>query len=267
MGHKPQRRRSHRQYETTGTVVLRRARVSQMPTPGHVFLRRLRNGSIVLLVAAAILALWVLLDDRFYIYGVDVVGAVRVSPTEIFQASDLAGYHVLWAHPAEAETLILAALPSLEAAQVACGLPARCTITVVERQPRMMWDEDGQLWWVDADGVLFPAQGMLSEGWVIRGPLPRDERGLIEEQVRIGLAELWATGADISPLLTYVEGRGLLITDARGWRVIVGRGSGMQRRLDILEALAVDLQTRGLTPRLLDLSYLDAPYYSLTNDW
>jgi len=227
----------------------------------------IRNLLLLSLVAVAAGALWLALDDRFYIYHADVVGATRVSPDEVFRASGLPGLHILWVRPAEIEARILAALPTLESARVVCGLLAECTITVVERQPRVMWDEDGQLWWIDADGVIFPSQGVLSEGWLVRGPLPRDEDGRLDERVRVALTELWAIGADVSPLLYYVPGRGLVLTDERGWRVIVGQGPGMAERLQVLEWLAADLQVRGLTPRFVDVRFPDAPYYSLTNEW
>ena len=71
----------------------------------------------------------------------------------------------------------------------------------------------------------------------------------------------------MSPPFTYVPGRGLVFTDERGWRVIVGQGPGMATRLQVLEWLAADLEARGLTPRFVDVRFSDAPYYSLTNDW
>ncbi len=270
------RRKKKRRFETAGTLILGRARVGRSSKIRHsrFAIRHLLILSLVTMVAGA---LWLALDDRFYVYHVNVVGAVRVSPDEVFRASGLPGLHILWARSAEIEARVLTALPTLESARAVCGLQppapgaglpaALCTITVVERQPRVMWDEDGQLWWIDDAGVIFSAQGTLSEGWLVRGPLPRDDDGRLDERVRIGLAELWTSGADVSPPFTYVPGRGLVFTDERGWRVIVGQGPGMAVRLQVLEWLAADLEARGLTPRFVDVRFSDAPYYSLTNDW
>jgi len=247
------------------------------------------------LIVVVAVALWLTWDPRFYIYQVEVIGTARLSPNEVLQASRLSGFHILWVRPAEIEARLLTALPMLEQAQVVCRLPSRCTITVTERQPRVVWDQGGQLWWVDADGVIFPAPSSslpaggnassspppigggeggtvggassLDESWVVRGPLPRDEEGRLSERVRVALAELWSAGADISPLLYYTPDRGFVLTDSRGWRVIVGQGPGMDKRLQVLEWLAADLQARGLTPKFVDVRFFDAPYYSLTNDW
>lgn len=254
-------------FESAGTMVLGRARVKRAPVSRSALLPWLGSVLLLLLVAAAAGALWLALDDRFYVYSVDVTGTVRVSPDDVYWASGMPGLHVLWVRPAEIEARILAAKPTLKSARVVCEPLAKCTITVVERQPRMMWNEDGQLWWIDADGIIFPAQEVLLDGWLVRGPLPRDEDGCLDESVRVALRELWATGASVSPSLDYVPGRGLVLTDERGWRAVVGQGPGMLERLQVLEWLAADLEGQGLTPRFVDVRFPNAPYYSLSNDW
>jgi len=260
------RRNKGQRFEAASTLVLGRASAGQRSetrnSPSTI-----RNSLLLLLIMVIAGILWLAFDDRFYVYHAYVAGVARMSPDEVFRASGLLGLHVLWVRPAEVEARILAELPGIERVRVACGLlDEECAITVVERQPRMMWDEDGQLWWIDADGVAFPALGMLPEGWLVRGPLPRDEDGRLDERVRVALTELWLVGADVSQLL-YVPGRGLTFTDERGWRIILGQGPGMAGRLRVLEWLVADLEARGLTPRFVDVRFPDAPYYSLTNEW
>ncbi len=248
------RQRKKRRFEAAGALVVGRARVKRLPKTVRRSQFVIRTLLLLLLVAIAAGALWLTLDDRFYIYGADVVGTIRVLPDEVFRASGLPGLHILWVRSAEVEDRILATLPSLESARVVCGLQppalsvellAECTIAVVERRPRTMWDDGGQLWWIDADGVVFPALSSFpsagGEGWLVRGPLPQDEDGRLDEPVRVALAELWAIEADVSPLL-YVPERGLVFTDERGWRVIVGQGAGMAERWRVLEWLAADLK-------------------------
>ncbi|OQY22054.1 MAG: hypothetical protein DRJ03_26650 [Chloroflexi bacterium] len=226
----------------------------------------IRNLLLLLLLVVIVGGLWLALDDRLYVYHADVVGTARVSPDEVFRASGLLGLHALWVRPAEVESRILAELPGLESARVACGvLDEKCTITVVERQPRVTWDEEGKLWWIDADGIIFAAPGTLAEGWLVQGPLPRDGDGRLDERVRVALSELWSVGADVSRLL-YVPGRGLTFTDERGWRIILGQGPGMAERWRALEWLTADLKARGLTPQFVDVRFPDVPYYSLTNE-
>jgi hypothetical protein len=89
----------------------------------------------------------------------------------------------------------------------------------------------------------------------------------LDERVRVALTELWAVGMNVSPSLTYVPGRGLVFTDDRGWRVILGQGQGMEERLRVLGWLVADLEARDVVPRFVDVRFADAPYYSLMNDW
>jgi hypothetical protein len=201
------------------------------------------------------------------VYDAEVQGTVRLSPDAVFWASDLPGLHVLWVNTGKIEEQILTALPSLESVDVSCRLPAECTIAVVERQSMTMWDDDGDLWWVDGNGMVFHASRELSEGWMVRGPLPRDEEERLAEPVRVALSELWASGVEIDRQLFYVPERGLVITDERGWRVVVGQGPGMDERLRALDAVATHLEARGLMPRIVDVRFPEAPYYSLTNEW
>ena len=296
---KKRRRKKKWRFETAGAMILGQAQVRRSPRArdSRFAIRSsrfaIRNLLLLLLVAITVGALWLALDDRFYVYHADVVGAARVSPDEIFRASGLPGLHILWVRSAEVEARLLAALPTLESTQVVCrlqpqalsaGLPLKCTIAVVERQPRVVWDEDGQLWWIDAEGVIFPASSSFppiggdergGEGWLVRGPLPRGEDGCLDERVRAALTELWMTGGVGTPphgvgvpqSLYYVPGRGLVFTDEHGWRVILGQGPGMDERLQVLGRLVVALEARGLTPRFVDVRFADAPYYSLTNDW
>ncbi len=284
------RRNKKRGFEVSSALVLDRARPRRQKSSRSQFgairhslfaIRPDRSGRhllLLLLLVVIVGGLWLALDNRFYVYHADVTGAIRVSPNEVFRASGLLGLHALWVRPAAVEARILAELPGLESARVDCGvLDEECTIAVVERQPRVTWDEDGKLWWIDADGVIFPAsppfippnegeRGREAEGWLVHGPLPRDGDGRLDERVRAALSELWSAGADVSRLL-YVPDRGLTFTDERGWRIILGQGPGMAERWRALELLTGDLEVRGLTPRFVDVRFFDAPYYSLTNEW
>lgn len=222
------------------------------------------------------LALWLTLDNRFYIYGARVIGQNgrmrRLSPEEVFEASGLMGLHILWARSARIETRILDRLPALERVEVACRLPANCTIMVTERQPKILWDEGETLWWIDEEGVIFSAAPVapeeLSERQIVRGTLPLsgDEGDRLDESVRVALTELWKSGLEIPTELRYTSERGLMFTNERGWLVVVGQGPGMAERLEMLDRLTAYLTSRGVTPRFLDVRFLEAPYYSLTND-
>lgn len=283
-------RRRYKKFESVDTLVLgwTSARPDVPPRTLHLAL-------LLLIGAVVALGLWLGLDERFYIRRADVQGAVRTLPAEIFRASGLRGLHLLWVRPAEVERRILGELPTLESAQVKCGLRllAECTIIVRERQPRVAWNEGNLVWWIDAEGVIFtptPAGGE-EVMWVITGPLPRGKDGRLAESVRVALNELWGAGSqplteagrgegphpqplpeagrgvEIPSSFEYVPGRGLTFVNSQGWRIILGEGSGMERRLEVLARLTAYLEERGLSPRFVDVRFPDVPYYSLVNEW
>jgi hypothetical protein len=209
-------------------------------------------------------------DSRFYVYDAKIVGNRRLSNEEIFEASGLRGLHILWARAESIESRILEARPSLKSVEASCRLPSACKIAVVERRPRVLWDENGTLWWVDEQGTIFSTMAIeaSAEGaeeasgrWTVSGPLPRDAEGNLEDEVRVALAELWESGRDLPPTFQYSPAQGLSFVDEHGWRIIVGQGSGMMRRLQVLEDLVVHLEARGVTPHFVDVRFSEAPYY------
>jgi hypothetical protein len=239
------------------------------------WLRRGRWFLLAIAVAAGGLALWLALDARFYVYDAPTAGARRVSQEEVFEASQLTGLHILWARPAVIETRILDTFPSIESAEVMCGLPATCSIAVVERQPRVLWNERGELWWIDEEGAIFPVLDEATDAeaasdavgrWLVRGPLPRGDEGRLDERVRMGLTELWASGQEMPTEFDYSAEHGLSFVDEQGRRVTLGQGAGMGERLRILALVTVHLQSRGLMPEFVDVRFPEAPYYSLMGD-
>ncbi len=264
-----------KRYERAGAVVLNQVRLGQAP----ISLRKsrwLQIGLWVLVVVAVLagtLALWLTWDSRFYVYGAQIVGARSIPPAEIFRGSGLDGLHILWARSATIEARLLDEFPSLETAEVRCQLPATCVIQLTERRPRVLWQDQGDVWWVDEEGAIFLAQegtpGLepgadVSGRWVVTGPLPRGEDGNLDEPVRIALTELWASGWDVPTVFDYTSDRGLSFTDQHGWQVIVGRGSGMEQRLRALERLTDHLGAQGVAPEFVDVRFPRAPYYSVS---
>lgn len=212
------------------------------------------------------LILWFAFSPRFYVTGATIVGAEHIPEETIFAASGLARLHILWANGRAAEQRIREALPSVEKVRVSCFLPARCIIAVTERALAVAWESNGAYYWVDTAGGVFPASGPLEGRWVVRGPIPTDEQGLVAREVLAGLEELERLGLRPGEIL-YRPGRGLVLNDPAGWRVVIGQGTGMERRLRVYLKVRAYLMERGIHPRFVDVRFPDAPYYSVTNEW
>lgn len=266
-----------RRYERAGSVVLNQVRLGQAPISLRKW-RWLHTGGWILLVLAVLAgaaALWLSWDSRFYVYEAQIVGTRRIPESELFGASGLDGLHILWARSATIESRLLEVFPSLESAQVTCSLPSDCVISVIERRPQVLWDDHTELWWVDEEGAVFAAREVGSGlaglddargRWMITGPLPRGDDGNLDERVRVALAELWSSGADVPTTFDYELDQGLSFVDRQGWRVIVGEGSGMAERLRTLEHLTAYLDSHGITPEFVDVRFPEAPYYSPSSE-
>jgi cell division septal protein FtsQ len=223
-------------------------------------------GGVGLAAIALALGLWVALSPLFYVTDVQVVGAERIPAETILAASGLSRLHILWADAGKAQVQIRAQLPSVEWVRVSCGLPARCTIAVVERPALLTWEANGALFWVDAAGGVFPAAAPLTGRWLVSGPLPTDGQGLVEQEVLVGLAELTQLG--IQPgRISYRTGRGLVLDDPAGWRVVLGQGTGMKERLQVYAVVHAHLLAHGIHPLFVDVRFPEAPYYSEENEW
>ncbi|MBN1179233.1 MAG: FtsQ-type POTRA domain-containing protein [Anaerolineae bacterium] len=254
--------RRHR-YETASPVVLGWRPVAEAAAP------TVSVGWVLLVLGVAALVgagAWFSFSPRFYVLGAQVTGVERLSAGAVYEASGLDRLHILWANAAAAEARIAEQLPSVERVDVTCGLPAVCLIAVTERAPLLTWVVGEQVFWVDAAGGFTPAAEPLAEGWAVYGPLPTAEDGLVEPDVLAALEELGEADLARQPV-TYRPGRGLVIIDEQGWRVILGQGTGMDRRLQVYALVRTYLLEQGIRPRFVDVRFPEAPYYSETNEW
>ncbi|MCS7282749.1 MAG: FtsQ-type POTRA domain-containing protein [Anaerolineae bacterium] len=212
------------------------------------------------------LILWFAFSPQFYVTNAEVVGAQRVPAEAIFAASGLQNLHILWANPRAAAQRILETVPSIERVEVSCRLPARCAIAVKEREVMAVWEQEGTYSWVDPAGGAFPGTGPVAGKWLVSGPLPLNEQGRVDPDVLVGLEELERLGFRPGRV-SYRPGRGLVLEDPAGWRVIVGEGTGMERRIWVYLKIRAHLLERGIHPRFVDVRFPEAPYYSVTNEW
>lgn len=225
---------------------------------------------IVLLVLVGSGILWLLLNDRWYLMGEDIqiVGTKSTNTArDIAIASDLLGWHGLRLRPRAAETLIVEQVTVVTEAQVECNrFPAACTIHVTERVPALNWVTEAGIYWIDSEGLRFPAQEVRAGLPVVRGPLPDTENAQALVPILQGVEALTMLG--IAPDgLEYHPQRGLIWTDSQGRRVAFGVGTEMQVRWQIYEALIAHLDARNVFPWTIDVRFPEGPTYSLERLW
>jgi len=231
------------------------------------------------LVLVSAVALWLLVDNRWYLMGEDirVIGASsQETALNAAMASDLLGWHGLRLRPHAATVAIMEQVPAITEAQVACNrFPAECVIRVQEREPALNWVTENAVYWIDAEGVLLPAHEVRAGLPTVRGPLPEGENNRTRVAVLEGATALAALGiamdADGNGLEYHPE-RGLIWTDSQGRRVAFGVGADMEARWNIYVALIAHLEARtvagnGVFPWTIDVRFPEGPTYSLERLW
>jgi len=231
--------------------------------------------------------LWLLVDNNWYLMGEDirVIGASsHETAVNVAMASDLLGWHGLRLRPRAATAAITEQVPAITAARVDCNrFPAECVIRVQEREPVLNWMVENPagnstVYWIDAEGVLMPANEVRAELPVVRGPIPDLEEGA-NSRARVavldGMTALAALGiaadANGNELEYHLE-RGLIWTDPEGRRVAFGVGADMEARWNIYVALIAHLEARtvagdGVFPWTIDVRFPEGPTYSLERLW
>ena len=116
----------------------------------------------VFLVALAALGAvaYAFTDARFFVYQGHIVGASHLDAVTIYEAAEVHEQSIFWVDPGTVAERV-AQVVGVKEVQVRCELPARVTITIEERQPRILWRAVSQErdWWLDESGVVLPYHG------------------------------------------------------------------------------------------------------------
>jgi hypothetical protein len=67
-------------------------------------------------------------------------------------------------------------------------------------------------------------------------------------------------------VLVYNADHGLGWKDSRGWEVFLGEAVDMENKLRVYQAIVNRLAADNLTPALISVEYVHAPYYRLKED-
>jgi cell division septal protein FtsQ len=213
------------------------------------------------LVLLAALGYWLFLTDDFYVYEITVKGNSLVTPEEIFAASGLDGLSIFWVNPQQVADAV-AHLPGILSAEVQCSLPNRVTITVVEREPQVVWQRAGTRWLVDKQGTVLTAQTGAEGELLVEDqdsePLRPGDR--VDAGAVAGALQLQKLMPELLAV-RYSSRTGLSFRHSLGCDVYLGTGTDMAEKLAILQALVEQLAASGEHPEYIDLRFKESPCY------
>ncbi|MGJ3237614.1 MAG: cell division protein FtsQ/DivIB [Anaerolineae bacterium] len=263
------RRRNQR--STTYTGVLRGGRsrddrpaVSQIEEPKG-FNWRIISGLIVIMLSGVLFLFFY--SDVFYVTNIRVGGANYMTVEEVFTYADVANYHIFWV-TSEMVANNVTRYQSIANAQVRIGWPPNMvTITIEEREPALIWEQNGVAVWIDVQGNVMDMREerpdlvrIVVDDPLFEGPLGNADG--LDPAIVFGVLQLHTMRPDV---LTwrYHPVNGLGWRNDNGWDVWLGTGTSMAEKMQIYERLSADIIARGIQPGELNIVDTDAPYYTV----
>ena len=212
----------------------------------------------------------------FYVSSAAVVGNSRITSDEINGVTGIAGKSIFTIQPDEMERLLRLNFPELTAATVDVSLPNIVNITVVERQPVILWQQNGGFTWIDTAGVAFRPRGS-ADGMIVVNALDAAPAGLPSNDPYSPPAFLSQELVDairaLAPLvpanttMTYSIADGLGWVDPLGWKVAFGTSAqDMPLKMRVYQSLIDSLAQRGKTPVFISVIHPDGPYYRMAEN-
>ena len=236
---------------------------------------RLLSFLISLSLGVALYLAWTL--PMFRVSVAQVTGNQRITADEINAVLDSAGQPIFTLLPSELEQRIRLNYPELDSATVTLSLPNIVYINVTERQPVILWQENGAYTWLDENGVAFRprspqgADKLISVNAIASPPHgqpstndPLSPTPYVSEDM-VKAIQILAPNVPSGATLTYDPRYGLGWSDSRGWQAYFGSDSkDMNTRWLVYQALVNSLLQRGIYPILISVQYSNAPYYRLS---
>jgi hypothetical protein len=231
---------------------------------------RLLSFTLLLLLGTGLYLLWTLPELR--VSAARISGNQRITTEELNTALELNGKPIFLQTPAQLRERALRAYPELASVDVSVDLPNVVTVRVTEREPVILWQQDGGYAWIDKTGTAFRPRGDAS-GLIIVQALsapptistvdnnPLVPAPFISEETVKALTELAPYVPAGTPIL-YDPVKGLSWTDGRGWQAVFGTGGDdVEAKVRVYQAMVDWLTQRGIRPILINVAYPNAPFY------
>ncbi len=232
------------------------------------------SATLAILISVALYLLFT--SPYFTVAAPQIRGNQYLATEDISDVLDLSGQTIFSIIPKDLERALLIAHPGLIDVEVSLSLPNVASVSVQERQPALIWQQDGKVAWIDLEGIAFRAtshvEGLITVTALGSPPAPyvdASERSelapppYIAPQTVIALQSLVKHVPPGTPII-YDPQSGLGWTDPRGWTVQLGditEEIGLKLRL--YETLVPWFEQNSIRPILINLEHPHAPYYRM----
>jgi hypothetical protein len=234
-----------------------------------------RLASISIAVFLSVVIYLALTLPYFRVPSVTVLGNSRLTRDEIESVLGVLGQSIFTVQPNQVAARLRMNYPELLSAQVNVYLPNHVYVTVTERQPVILWQQDGGYTWIDATGVAFRPRGFIAGLVPVQGlvtpptgapaldnpsaPPPYMQKELVDAILAL------APAVPADSTMVFDRSFGLGWTDSRGWKSFFGTSAhDMPLKVRVYQFLVDSLAQRGIVPSFISVMYPDAPFYRTT---
>jgi cell division septal protein FtsQ len=230
---------------------------------------RITSFVIALLLGIAIYFLLTL--PYFYVPHATVLGNQRITREEINAVSGVVGASIFTVQSDEVQKNILTNYPELLSAEVNVYLPNHVYVTVTERVPVILWQQNGGYTWIDSTGVAFRPRG-LAENLMFVNAIDTPPAGIAVENaptpyMQKDLVDAITLLSSVKPAdatLTFSLADGLHWRDSRGWTAAFGTSAhDMPLKIRVYQSLVDSLTASRKTPIYINVIHPDAPFYRM----
>lgn len=199
--------------------------------------------------------------DIFYAFTLDIEGLRYLTRGEVERASGIVGYNVFFLEPDLAERS-LRKLPEVRSAFIWVGIPNQVVVQIDEREPEIVWQSGADAYWIDAEGIGFPARASRPNLPVVRdldqSPVRPGQR--IKPSAVSAVRALREAWPDAPRTFEWSPVDGLSLTDEHGWKILFGDAREMKVKVAKLQTLISLLIAQKTKVKFIDLGKGE-PYF------
>jgi Cell division septal protein len=223
--------------------------------------------SLAILVAGLACAglVFLLTGSMFRARVPQIDGLQYLSADAVAEASRLEGSNLFLISPAAVEEQILSHIPSVRGVQVSVDFSGDVRVNVRERDPILLWMQNGESYWVDAEGVFFPALAERTDlvGVEVHDKGPQitfDRSADVDPDVVIQALEL-TLALPTGTRILYDAQHGLGMGDIDGWTAYFGTSGQIDLKMDLYRRMVSALSAEGIRPNFVSVENLHQPFY------
>jgi cell division septal protein FtsQ len=240
--------------------------------PQVAFGWRMMSFLIVVALSAFLYHLWS--SPQYHVQATQIKGLQRISTQDVNAVLNVNGESIFSVSAGELRKRLKQAFPEFSSVDVSVSLPGEVAVQVEERQPILVWRQEGRTTLVDANGVSFPMRDQNT-------PLPPvtvDAHGsppvqdvelndnameqFMPVEMVSAILSMSAQAPKNTPIM-FDPQRGLGWKDTQGWEVYFGDMSNMDMKLRLYKSILSKLDDEDVMPALISVEHVHLPYYRL----